>query len=321
MKDIVLEGVGLTKHFTVGGPMSGGRRRVRAVESVDIAIGRGETVGLVGESGCGKSTIGRLLLRLIDPTEGRIRLLGQDITDARGSGLRRLRRRMQIVFQDPFASLNPRHRVGDILSAPYRIHGIEPRIGIDAKVAELMGRVGLDPMARSKFPHEFSGGQRQRIGIARALALEPDVIVCDEPVSALDVSVQAQIVNLLRDLRDQTGIALLFISHDLAVVENICDRVAVMYLGRIVEIADRDRLFDAPRHPYTKALLKSVPRPDPGRRRRALFRLEGEVPSPVDPPTGCAFHTRCPVATKLCAAERPPLSIREASNKVACHLN
>ncbi|MDE0112625.1 MAG: ATP-binding cassette domain-containing protein [Albidovulum sp.] len=321
MRETVLEGIGLSKHFYVGSPFSGGKRRVRAVESVDIAIRRGETVGLVGESGCGKSTIGRLLLRLLDPTEGRIRLLNEDVTGVSGAKLRRLRQRMQIVFQDPFASLNPRHRVGDILSAPFRIHGTAPPSEISFRVADLMGRVGLDPAARHKFPHEFSGGQRQRIGIARALALEPDVIVCDEPVSALDVSVQAQIVNLLRDLTQQTGIALLFISHDLAVVENICDRVAVMYLGRIVEFADRDQLFDAPRHPYTKALLQAVPRPDPNQRNRDYSRLEGEVPSPINPPAGCAFHTRCPVAMGRCKAERPILSDRGESRMVACHLN
>ena len=320
MSQPVLEAVGLTKHFRIGGLLSGGAKRVRAVEEVDIAIQRGETLGLVGESGCGKSTVGRLLLRLEEPTSGRVRLMGDDITEIPRRALRPLRSRMQIVFQDPFSSLNPRHRVRDILAAPYRIHNVRAGAELDTAVGSLLRRVGLDPTDAGKYPHEFSGGQRQRIGIARSLALEPDVIICDEPVSALDVSVKAQIVNLLRDLRDDTGVSILFISHDLAVVENLADRVAVMYLGRIVELADRDRLFDVPSHPYTRVLLGAIPVPDPSQRSRGRTTVWGEVPSPVDPPSGCPFHPRCPHARAVCRSSLPPLrAIDSSGHMAACH--
>ena len=319
MTEALVEATGLTKHFETRGLLSWHQKTVRAVEEMDMFLRSGETLGLVGESGCGKTTVGRLLLRLVQPTSGSVRFLGKEVTTASREDLRQLRTKMQIVFQDPFSSLNPRHRVGDILAAPFVIHTSSTGKEIDAKVCELMCRVGLDPEVRRKFPHEFSGGQRQRIGIARAIALQPKLVVCDEPVSALDVSVQAQIINLLKDLRRETGVALLFISHDLAIVENISDRVAVMYLGRVVEVASRDQIFDSPVHPYSEALLAAVPRASPVNRNRKPRRLEGEVPSPVNPPSGCSFHPRCKLATEICRMKMPTLLARDSGRLVACH--
>jgi oligopeptide/dipeptide ABC transporter ATP-binding protein len=295
---------------------------VHAVEDVTLDIWEGETLGLVGESGCGKSTLGRTVLRLIEPTAGRIVFDGTDITAESQRALIPFRRRMQMIFQDPYASLNPRMTVGDTLAEPLEIHGI----GKDAaerrqRVAALLGKVGLRADAAARYPHEFSGGQRQRIGIARALAVEPRFLVCDEPISALDVSIQAQIVNLLQDLQEAESLTYLFISHDLEIVRHICDRVAVMYLGRIVELAPAAALYERPRHPYTQALLSAVPQADPGARRHRIL-LEGDVPSPLAPPPGCPFHPRCPVADKpaACFTALPPLRTLADGTRAACHV-
>ncbi|CAN5371631.1 dipeptide ABC transporter ATP-binding protein [soil metagenome] len=317
----VLEVSGLVKHF----PITRGvvRRKlvglVRAVEDVSFEIARGETLALVGESGCGKSTTGRLVLRLMDPTAGSVRFKGEEIAGLDKQTLRRLRRHMQIIFQDPYASLNPRMTVGEILAEPLNVHEIGDPPSRAARVRELLEVVGLLPEHASRYPHQFSGGQRQRIGIARALAVNPDLIVCDEPVSALDVSIQAQIVNLLQDLQRRFGLSYLFIAHDLAVVKHISDRVAVMYLGKLVEIADKKTLYARPLHPYTQALLSAIPRPDPTTHIDRIM-LSGDVPSPFNPPSGCRFHTRCQHAVARCKSEEPRLRDAGAGHRVACHL-
>jgi peptide/nickel transport system ATP-binding protein len=318
----LLEVNDLKKHFPVrSGFLSGISGYVYAVDGVSFSINRGETLSLVGESGCGKSTVGRTVLRLIEPTAGQVLLDGERIDDIPLSRLRPLRRRMQVVFQDPFSSLNPRLKVREILAEPITNFGLAAsRSELDDRLADLMDKVRLPRDAMNRFPHEFSGGQRQRIGIARALAPGSDLIICDEAVSALDVSVKAQIVNLLSDLQDELGVSLLFISHDLAIVEHLTHRVAVMYLGKIVEIADKKTLFAAPKHPYTEALLSAVPVPDPTTRRNRII-LKGDVPSPIRPPSGCRFHTRCPHAFDRCKVEEPTLKVVSPGQFAACHLH
>jgi peptide/nickel transport system ATP-binding protein/oligopeptide transport system ATP-binding protein len=317
----LLEITDLVKHYPV---RSGVLRRsvgtVHAVDGVSFSVGVGETLGLVGESGCGKSTVARSVLRLVEPSSGSIRLDGEDITHLSKANMRPHRRSMQIVFQDPFASLNPRMTAGDIVGEPLSVHGLASGREKQQRVAKLFEQVGLRPDQMRNFPHQFSGGQRQRICIARALALGPRLIVCDEPVSALDVSIQAQVINLLIDLQREHGLSYLFIAHDLAVVAHISHRVAVMYLGRIVEIADKTELFRNPRHPYTQALLASVPIANP-RAKRLKPLVDGDVPSPVNPPSGCAFHTRCRYAIERCKTERPALRDAGPGHQVACLLN
>jgi peptide/nickel transport system ATP-binding protein len=312
----------LVKHFPITRGIVFQRKigAVKAVDDVSFEVRRGETLGLVGETGCGKSTTARLLVRLLDPTAGEVLFDGENISQRRGDSLKALHREMQMIFQDPYSSLNPRKTVGSIIADPFVIHGMLKREGERKKrVQELMDRVGLNPEHYNRYPHEFSGGQRQRIGVARAIALEPKLLVADEPVSALDVSIQAQVLNLLRGLQRELGLTLIFIAHDLSVVRHMCDRVAVMYLGKIAELAPADALYGFPRHPYTGALLSSVPVPDPalGKHRREL--LTGDVPSPANPPKACRFHTRCPKAQAICSEDEPPLEHKGASTLAACH--
>lgn len=313
----------LKKYFPVrGGILHRIINQVRAVDGVSFSVRRGKTLGLVGESGCGKSTLGRAILRLHEPTSGQILVEGRDITGYSRNQLVAERRRMQIIFQDPFASLSPRRTVAQTIREPLDVHRIGSKAEREQRVMELLDVVGMSPQARDRYPHEFSGGQRQRVGIARALALNPDFIVADEPVSALDVSVQSQVLNLIAKLKREHGIAFLFISHDLAVIQHVSDEIGVMYLGRLVERASVENLYRGPKHPYTRALLSAVPMPDPTRRKKRII-LDGDVPSPMNPPGGCPFHTRCPDAMSICAAEVPPprnLGSVEQPHEVTCHL-
>jgi peptide/nickel transport system ATP-binding protein len=321
LNEPLLEVTDLRKFFPVSGPGLFSRERGtnKAVNGVSFSLQQGETLGLVGESGCGKSTAGRTILKLYDPTSGSIKFEGEEISDLPNRRMKPLRTKMQMIFQDPQASLNPRQTVGAIVSASYEVHGIKPEGGVRRAVQELLERVGLSAEHFDRYPHEFSGGQRQRVGIARALALKPKFIVCDEPVSALDVSIQAQVINLLTDLRDDFGLSYLFIAHDLSVVQHIADRVAVMYLGKIMEIAPTASIYSAPHHPYTKALLSAVPIPEPKlERKREQIVLSGELPSAMNPPTGCVFNTRCWKAQAKCFSEEPVLRPVESS-QVACH--
>ena len=312
-KNNIVEVRNLVKYF----PVENSNDVVRAVDDVSFEIIPGETLGLVGESGCGKSTVGRCLLRLHEPTSGEVRFEGKNIVSLPNREMQSLRREMQIIFQDPYASLNPRLSIRSIVSEPLKIHKIGNKTDQNERVADLLQKVGLDPKYADRYPHEFSGGQRQRIGIARALALNPKLIICDEPVSALDVSVQAQVVNLLQELQDQFCLTFLFISHGLAVVEHISDRVAVMYLGKIVEICRADELYENPLHPYTQALLSAIPIPDPKQKRDRIV-LTGDVPTPINPPSGCRFRTRCPIATDECAADMPELREISTGHFAAC---
>ncbi|MER5320260.1 ABC transporter ATP-binding protein [Streptosporangium roseum] len=311
----------LQKHFPVTkGLLKRQVGAVKAVDGISFDVFKGETLGVVGESGCGKSTMGRLVTRLLEPTGGKVVFEGQDITHMSQGRLRPLRRDMQMIFQDPFSSLNPRHTVGAIVGAPFRIQGIKTEHGTKKAVQDILELVGLNPEHYNRYPHEFSGGQRQRIGIARTLALKPKMIIADEPVSALDVSIQAQVVNLLEDLQNELDLTYVVIAHDLSVVRHISDRVAVMYLGKLVELADRKDLYESPMHPYTNALMSAVPIPDPARRNdRERIRLQGDVPSPLSPPPACRFHTRCWKAQAICKVEEPPLVELAPRHQVACH--
>jgi oligopeptide/dipeptide ABC transporter ATP-binding protein len=323
MSDVLLDVEGLEVHFPVrgSGPLGAAKQVVKAVDGVSFQVHRGETMGLVGESGCGKTTTGLAILRLLEPTAGTVRFDGADVTALSPGELRALRKRMAMIFQDPYASLDPRMSIGAIISEPLEIHGLyRGRASRDGRVGELLEMVGLNPDYRNRYPHEFSGGQRQRVGVARALATEPDFIVCDEPIAALDVSIQAAIMNLLEDLQRDLGLTYLFIAHDLSAVQHFSSRIAVMYLGRIVELADRRTLYEAPRHHYTEALISAVPVPDPTvERRRQRIILEGDVPSPINPPSGCSFHPRCPKAFGRCPQEAPVLT-PEGDHRVSCHL-
>ncbi len=322
-KEVLLRVENLVKHFPIyRGVIQRQVGAVRAVDGISFDVFKGETLGLVGESGCGKSTTGRTILQLYKPTSGSVHYGGVDLVKLKGEDMRHMRKKIQMIFQDPYASLNPRMTVGDIIGEPMMVHNAGTALEIQKRVAELLEKVNLNPAFSTRYPHEFSGGQRQRIGIARALSLQPDFIVCDEPISALDVSIQAQVINLLEDLQKQFGLTYLFIAHDLSMVKHISDRVAVMYLGIIVELADRATLYQSPLHPYTQALLSAVPIPDPimeEKRRRVI--LEGDVPSPANPPSGCRFRTRCPIAQKgLCDVNQPPLREVTPGHFVACHL-
>ena len=320
MTDDLLRVEGLVKHFPVrGGPLGRVVDRVQAVSDVSFTVRRGEVLGLVGESGSGKTTVGRLVLRLEEATAGTVTFDGTNILELSKRDMRRFRKRMQIIFQDPYASLNPREKIRTVLGHALALHDIGTPESRSARIVELLEQVGLSADQLDRFPHEFSGGQRQRIGIARALAVDPDFVVADEPVSALDVSIQAQVINLLSDLKDQLDLTLLFIAHDLAVVEHICDRVIVMYLGKIMEIAPADALYDEPNHPYTEALLSAVPVPEPGRQRKRTM-LTGDIPSALNPPSGCVFRTRCPRAEAICAQEVPQLEQVGPDHFSACHL-
>ena len=322
MSEPILKLEGLKKHFntTTGGAFNKQKAVLKAVDGVDLEVMPGETIGLVGESGCGKTTAGRTILKLYEPTDGKIIFDGEDITNLSAAKMKPYRRQMQMIFQDPYASLNPRQTVGTIIANMFDIQGITPPGGVENEVRALMERVGLNPEHINRYPHEFSGGQRQRIGVARAIALKPKLIVADEPVSALDVSIQAQVVNLLEDLQNEFKLSYIFVAHDLSVVQHISDRVVVMYLGKVMEQADKVDLFNNPRHPYTKALLSAVPVADPieGRKRERIM-LQGDLPSPINPPSGCVFNTRCWKATDKCRTEVPQLLEITPKHKVACH--
>lgn len=313
----LLEVGNLTKHFQVrGGGLLGSKELVRAVDDVSLTVNPGETLGIVGESGCGKTTTGRMLVGLIEPTAGSISFEGRDITRRRS---KKDRQDIQIIFQDPYSSLNPRHTVGKIVAMPMVVNGINPPGGIKKRVRELLELVGLNPEHYNRFPHEFSGGQRQRIGVARALALKPKLIIADEPVSALDVSIQAQVVNLLRELQREMNLAFVFIAHDLSVVRHFCERVGVMYLGKLVEVGTRDQIYGSPAHPYTRALLSAVPDATKIGESAGRIRLEGDVPTPLNPPSGCRFRTRCWKAQEICASQEPPLTVKDGGSVAACH--